>query len=311
MFSRQDTTRGSACASRGSAFRGCHAPTDRRLRGRVWFGPVGLDYSSWHRNPGATGSVNRPLLLPRAERSTQMRHQAGSMIADSVRYMSLHSRKQPDSHGHSGTSQSRKLERLDLNIHRNVPGVDGKAVHFNDPHQGVLGGYVGPRELRREMTDPQQVADLPGLAAHRALGHAERLAELVSRDMWLSCRVGHKFAWPSAYTTPAAHVARRPAVSGDGRLRASFATARQARSPYSSSRTARHTASVMATISSAASRSAFGTLSPSRSIMAAPALAAHPQPSAAAALRAAFLAAAGRAHFSADVTTWGFPGRTS
>jgi hypothetical protein len=32
-----------------------------------------------------------------------------------------------------------------------------------------------------------------------------------------------KFAWPSAYTTPAAHVARRPVVSGDGRLRASFA----------------------------------------------------------------------------------------
>jgi hypothetical protein len=30
------------------------------------------------------------------------------MIADAVRYMSVHSWKQPDSHGHSGTSQPPK-----------------------------------------------------------------------------------------------------------------------------------------------------------------------------------------------------------
>ena len=40
----------------------------------------------------------------------QMRHQAGSIIADAVRYMSVHSWKQPDSHGHSGTSQPRKQQ---------------------------------------------------------------------------------------------------------------------------------------------------------------------------------------------------------
>jgi hypothetical protein len=63
-----------------------------------------------HRNPGASGSVNRPLPLPRPERSAQIRHQAGSMIADAVRYMSVHSWKQPDSQGHSGTSQPRKQQ---------------------------------------------------------------------------------------------------------------------------------------------------------------------------------------------------------
>ena len=51
--------------------------------------------------------MNRPLLLSRPKRSAQMRHRAGSMIADAVRYMSVHSWKQPDSHGHSGTSQPR------------------------------------------------------------------------------------------------------------------------------------------------------------------------------------------------------------
>ena len=54
--------------------------------------------------------MNRPLPLPRPERSAQMRHRAGSMIADAVRYMSVHSWKQPDSHGHSGTSQPRKQQ---------------------------------------------------------------------------------------------------------------------------------------------------------------------------------------------------------
>jgi hypothetical protein len=35
---------------------------------------------SWHRNPRTSGSVNRPLPLPRPKRSAQMHHQAGSMI---------------------------------------------------------------------------------------------------------------------------------------------------------------------------------------------------------------------------------------
>jgi hypothetical protein len=57
-----------------------------------------------------SGSVNRPLPLPRHERSAKMRHQTGAMIADAVRYMSVHSRKQPDSHGHSGTSWPRRQQ---------------------------------------------------------------------------------------------------------------------------------------------------------------------------------------------------------
>jgi hypothetical protein len=63
-----------------------------------------------HRNPGASGSVNRPLPLPSPERSAQMHHRAGFMIADAVRYMSVHSWKQPDSYGPSGTSQPRKQQ---------------------------------------------------------------------------------------------------------------------------------------------------------------------------------------------------------
>src|SRR5260370_8804332 len=85
-----------------------------------------------------------------------------------------------------------------------------------------------------------------------------------------------KLTWPSAYTTPAAHVARRPACSGEGRLRASFATARRARSAYSSSSTDRHTESVMPTISSTTGRSPVGTFSSSRAITATPALLGHP-----------------------------------
>jgi hypothetical protein len=62
------------------------------------------------RNPGASGPVNRPLPLPVPSNSAQMRHQAGSMIADAVRYMSVHSWKQPDFHGHSGTAQPQKQQ---------------------------------------------------------------------------------------------------------------------------------------------------------------------------------------------------------
>src|SRR5260370_11320193 len=51
-------------------------------------------------------------------------------------------------------------EGLHLNVQRNVPGVHGKAIHFNDPQQWVLRGHVGTLELRREVVDPQQIADL-------------------------------------------------------------------------------------------------------------------------------------------------------
>src|SRR6266568_748079 len=84
-----------------------------------------------------------------------------------------------------------------------------------------------------------------------------------------------KLTCPSAYTTPAAHVARRPACSGEGRLRASFATARRPRSAYSSSRTDRHTESVMPTISSTTGRSPLGIFSSSSAITATPALLGH------------------------------------
>jgi hypothetical protein len=53
-----------------------------------------------HRNPGASGSVNRfSAPSPRT-----IRPPTGLMITDAVRYMSVHSWKQPDSHGYSGTS---------------------------------------------------------------------------------------------------------------------------------------------------------------------------------------------------------------
>src|SRR6266571_2000974 len=64
------------------------------------------------------------------------------------------------------------LEGLRLDAGRSVPGVYGQAVHLDDPGQRVLRGYISTLELRREVTDPQEVADLPGFAAHGALGHA-------------------------------------------------------------------------------------------------------------------------------------------
>src|SRR5260370_20316690 len=103
-----------------------------------------------------------------------------------------------------------------------------------------------------------------------------------------------KLTCPSAYTTPAAHVARRPACSGEGRLRASFATARRARSAYSSSRTDRHTESVMPTISSTTGRSPLGIFSSSSAITATPSPHCPPRAFVATAFRAGFLAAADR-----------------
>jgi len=60
------------------------------------------------------GITTSPGLLARAAHQTVSRsgaithpdpaRETGFMIADAVRYMSVHSRKQPDSHGRSGTS---------------------------------------------------------------------------------------------------------------------------------------------------------------------------------------------------------------
>jgi hypothetical protein len=63
-----------------------------------------------HRNPGASGSVNRPLPLSPPPAIRPNAPSGRSMIADAVRYMSVHSRKQPDSHGRSGTSQLQKQQ---------------------------------------------------------------------------------------------------------------------------------------------------------------------------------------------------------
>ena len=52
----------------------------------------------------ASGSVNRFFRLLAQSDPTTMATRPGFMIADAVRYMSLHSWKQPDSYGHSGTS---------------------------------------------------------------------------------------------------------------------------------------------------------------------------------------------------------------
>ena len=61
----------------------------------------GLAGTADHRNPGASGSVNRFFrLLVQSDPTTR----TGFMIADAVRYMSVHSWTQWDSHGLSGTS---------------------------------------------------------------------------------------------------------------------------------------------------------------------------------------------------------------
>ena len=131
---------------------------------------------------------------------------------------------------------------------RNVPGVHGQAIHVNDPGQRALRSYIGTLELRREVTDPQEVADLPGFATHGALGHAERRTELISGHAWLARGVGQEVDMSQRIHHPSRPRGTAAACSGEGRLRASFATARRARSAYSSSRTERtdrHTESVM------------------------------------------------------------------
>ena len=56
----------------------------------------------------ASGSANRILRLLGPSGPPTATYPTGFMIADAVRYMSVHSWKQPDSHGHSGTSPGQK-----------------------------------------------------------------------------------------------------------------------------------------------------------------------------------------------------------
>src|SRR5271170_359906 len=74
-----------------------------------------------------------------------------------------------------------------------------------------------------------------------------------------------KLTCPSAYTTAAAQVARRPLSSGEGRLRASFATTCLARAAYSASRSSAQTSSVILMTSAATGSTAFGMFSSSNS----------------------------------------------
>src|SRR5450755_4532369 len=60
-----------------------------------------------HRDPAASGSVNRTFrLLVQSDPASR----TGFMIADAVRYMSVHSWTQRDSHGLSGTSSGPKQQ---------------------------------------------------------------------------------------------------------------------------------------------------------------------------------------------------------
>ena len=103
---------------------------------------------------------------------------------------------------------------------------------------------------------------------------------------------------------PVAHVARQPAVSGGRRLRASFATARgQIGVLLIEDSPAHRVGDGHDLISDQSQR--FRHPQFVKIDHGSPGARCSPQPSAVAALRAAFLAAAGRAHFSADVTTWG------
>jgi hypothetical protein len=75
---------------------------DRRITSDLSGGLAGCTPRTvGHRNPGASGSVNRIFrLLVQSDPTTR----TGFMIADAVRYMSVHSWTQWDSHGLSGTS---------------------------------------------------------------------------------------------------------------------------------------------------------------------------------------------------------------
>ena len=61
-----------------------------------------------HRFSAASAGAARA--TPAVWAAAQMHHRAGFRIADAVRYMSVHSWKQPDSQGHGGTSQPRKQQ---------------------------------------------------------------------------------------------------------------------------------------------------------------------------------------------------------
>ena len=60
----------------------------------------------WLDEPERVAIADLAALISESTRAIhpEMRHRTGLMIADAVRYMSVHSWKQPDSHGHNGTS---------------------------------------------------------------------------------------------------------------------------------------------------------------------------------------------------------------
>jgi hypothetical protein len=72
--------------------------------------------------------VNRWLRPPGRARFDRAGHLTGLMNADAVRYMSVHSWKQPDSHGRSGTSQRPEQQ----------PGRPGNPAH--GPFPQVVAG---------------------------------------------------------------------------------------------------------------------------------------------------------------------------
>jgi hypothetical protein len=83
---------------------GCARGPDRRTTSDRP-GPGGLlpEEQRMPPNPGSKRSGEPRLPPSRPGRSARGDHPARFMIADAVRYMSVHSRKQPDSHGHSRT----------------------------------------------------------------------------------------------------------------------------------------------------------------------------------------------------------------
>jgi hypothetical protein len=125
-----------------------------------------------HRNPGASGSGKRPLPVPAPERSAQMRPQAGPMIEDAVRYMSVHSWKQPDSHGRSGTPQRQKQQPASPGIpssravsagsgrcwvRTSVGLADGFTDRFTYPNDRPLTCDYSANRLRYDLACPPYV----------------------------------------------------------------------------------------------------------------------------------------------------------
>ena len=107
------------CAARRRGGMRC---SRRQRAGRAVLGPLALvvTVGSWCRARAARNcrhyecrrvrGMRVPLRFPAPSDSSGTRHRTGSMIADAVRYMSVHSWKQPDSHGRSGTSPPQKQQ---------------------------------------------------------------------------------------------------------------------------------------------------------------------------------------------------------